>query len=204
MTFTGHSLGAAPATLSAYDIKQIMVNEYGGTSIPVTVFSFASPRVGNLSFTQHMEEIGVKVLRVVNKKDLVPKIPGIFVNEKLGWLTRLLHWFPWAYVHVGAEISLDNSNSPLLKLTHNPANFHSLEVYLHTLDGFYGHNNFPFKPSRRDPALVNKHTDLLIEKLQIPSNWWDKRNKEVVKRIDGILVYSPSTPTHVPLRQTSL
>ncbi|GLJ43064.1 hypothetical protein SUGI_0893900 [Cryptomeria japonica] len=200
ITFTGHSLGAALATLSAYDIKQIMVNEYGGTSIPVTVFSFASPRVGNLSFAQHMEEIGVKVLRVINKKDLVPKIPGIFVNEKLGWLTRLLHWFPWAYVHVGVEISLDSSSSPLLKLTHNPANFHSLEVYLHTLDGFYGHNNLPFKPSGRDPALVNKHTDLLIEKLQIPSNWWDKRNKEVVKRIDGVLVYSPSTPTPVPLR----
>ncbi|GLJ43090.1 hypothetical protein SUGI_0894290 [Cryptomeria japonica] len=94
ITFTGHSLGSPLATLSAYDKKQIMVNEYGVTLFPVKVSSFASPRVGNLSFARHMEEIGVKVLRVVNKKDLVPKIPGIFVNEKLGWLTRLLHWFP--------------------------------------------------------------------------------------------------------------
>ncbi|GLJ43093.1 hypothetical protein SUGI_0894350 [Cryptomeria japonica] len=160
ITFTGHSLGAALATLSAYDIKQIMVNEYGVSSIPVKVFSFASPRVGNPSFAQHMEEIGVNVLRVVNHKDLVPKVPGIFFNEKLGWLTRLLHWLPWAYVHVGVEISIDSSRSAILKDMHNPANFHNLEVYLHALDGFQGNNKLPFKPSGRDPALVNKHSDL--------------------------------------------
>ncbi|GLJ43065.1 hypothetical protein SUGI_0893910 [Cryptomeria japonica] len=204
ITFIGHSLGAALATLSAYDIKQIMVNEYGVTSIPVTLFSFASPRVGNLSFAQHMEEIGVKVLRVVNHKDLVPKAPGIFFNENLGWLTRLLHWLPWAYVHVGVEISLDSSSSAFLKHMHNPANLHNLEVYLHALDGFQGNNKLPFKPSGRDPSLVNKHSDLLIESLQIPSNWWEKRNKEVVKRIDGMLVYSPTTPTPVPLPQIPL
>ncbi|GLJ43063.1 hypothetical protein SUGI_0893890 [Cryptomeria japonica] len=199
ITFTGHSLGAALATLSAYDIKQIMVNKYGVSSIPVTVFSFASPRVGNLSFAQHMEEIGVKVLPVVNNKDFVPKISGIFFNEKLGWLTRLLHWLPWAYVHVGVEISLDSSSSPFLKQTYNPANFHNLEVYLQALDGFQGHNKLPFKSSGRDLALVNKYSDLLIQRLQIPSNWWKRRNKEVAKRIDGVLVYSPSTPTPVPL-----
>ncbi|GLJ43061.1 hypothetical protein SUGI_0893870 [Cryptomeria japonica] len=204
ITFTGHSLGAALATLSAYDIKQIMVNEYGVTSIPVTVFSFASPRVGNLSFAQHMEDIGVKVLRVVNHKDLVPKVPGIFFNEKLGWLTRLLHWLPWAYVHVGVEISIDSSSSAFLRHMHNPANFHNLEVYLHALDGFQGNNKLPFKPSGRDPALVNKYSDLLIESLQIPSEWWAKRNKEVVKRIDGMLVYSPTTPTPVRLPDVPL
>ncbi|GLJ43059.1 hypothetical protein SUGI_0893850 [Cryptomeria japonica] len=87
---------------------------------------------------------------------------------------------------------------------HNPANFHNLEVYLHALDGFQGNNNLPFKPSGRDPALVNKYSDLLIESLQIPSEWWAKRNKEVVKRIDGMLVYSPTTPTPVPLPDVPL
>ncbi|GLJ43069.1 hypothetical protein SUGI_0893970 [Cryptomeria japonica] len=105
ISFIGHSLGAALVTLSAYDTKQIMVNEYGVTSIPITVFLFMSPRIGNLSFAQHMEEIGVKVLRAVNHKDLVPKIPGIFFDENLGWLTRLLHWLPWEYVQVGVDIS---------------------------------------------------------------------------------------------------
>ncbi|GLJ43088.1 hypothetical protein SUGI_0894270 [Cryptomeria japonica] len=73
-----------------------------------------------------MEEIGVRVLRVVNHKDLVPKVPGIFFNEKLGWLTRLLHWLPWAYLHVGVEISIDSSSSLFLKHMHNPAKFPQL------------------------------------------------------------------------------
>ncbi|GLJ42813.1 hypothetical protein SUGI_0887680 [Cryptomeria japonica] len=199
ITFTGHSLGAALATLSAYDIKQIIMKENDRKSIPVTVFAFASPRVGNLAFSQHLQEIGVKVLRLVNTWDVVPKVPGVFLNENMGWLTRFLHWLPWTYVHVGVPITLDSSSSPVLKKSYNPASFHNLEVYLHLLDGFQGNNKLPFKPSGRDPALVNKYSDLLIEKLQIPSMWWVKRNKEIVKRIDGLLVYSPTTPTPVPL-----
>jgi len=43
----------------------------------VTVFAFASPRVGNRAFALRMEELEVKVLRLVNKKDVVPKVPGL-------------------------------------------------------------------------------------------------------------------------------
>ncbi|XP_057846987.2 phospholipase A1-Igamma2, chloroplastic-like [Cryptomeria japonica] len=199
ITFTGHSLGAALATLSAYDIKQITMKENDRKSIPAAVFAFASPRIGNLAFSEHLQEIGVKVLRLVNTWDVVPKVPGVFLNENMGWLTRFLHWFPWTYVHVGVHITLDSSRSPVLKKSYNPASFHNLEVYLHLLDGFQGNNKLPFKPSGRDPGLVNKYADLLIEKLQIPSNLWVRRNKEIVKRIDGLLVYSPTTPSPVPL-----
>ncbi|GLJ43080.1 hypothetical protein SUGI_0894140 [Cryptomeria japonica] len=202
ITFTGHSLGAALATISAYDIKQMVMNENYIRSIPVTVFAFASPRVGNLSFAQHVDEIGVKVLRLVNKKDLVPKVPGIIVNEKMGWLTRILHWCPWTYVHVGIEITLDSSKSQVLKQTYNPSSFHNLEVYLHLVDGLPQNNNLPFKLPRRDPALVNKNSDLLIRELQIPSYWWTRRNKEIVKRIDGKLVYSPRSPSAVSIPES--
>ncbi|GLJ42809.1 hypothetical protein SUGI_0887630 [Cryptomeria japonica] len=204
ITFTGHSLGAALTTLSAYDIKQIIMKENDRKSIPVTVFAFASPRVGNLAFSQHLQEIGVKVVRLVNTWDVVPKVPGVFLNENMGRLTRFLHWLPWTYVRVGIPITLDSSSSPVLKQSYNPASFHNLEVYLHLLDGYQGYNKLPFKPSGRDPALVNKYSDLLIEKLQIPSKWWVRRNKEIVKRIDGLLVYSPTTPTHVPLTRRLL
>uniref|UniRef100_A0A0D6QZW2 Fungal lipase-type domain-containing protein n=1 Tax=Araucaria cunninghamii TaxID=56994 RepID=A0A0D6QZW2_ARACU len=200
ITFTGHSLGGALATISAYDIKQMcMLSDNENTrNVPVTVFSFASPRVGNMWFAQHMEEIGVKVLRVVNRNDLVPNVPGVFVNENMGRLAKILCWLPWTYFHVGVQITVDSNRSPLLKETHNPADFHSLEVYLHSLDGFQG-NNRPFKSlGLRDPAMVNKSSDLLIEDLQVPSHWWPRRNKEIVKRIDGALVYSPATPTPPP------
>ncbi|GLJ43096.1 hypothetical protein SUGI_0894400 [Cryptomeria japonica] len=106
------------------------------------------------------------------------------------WLARIMYcWFPWTYVHVRIEITLDSSNSQVLKQTHN------LDVYLHLMDGLPQNNNLPFKLPRRDPALVNKNSDLLIRDLQIPSYWWTRRNKEIVKRIDGKLVYSPRSPT---------
>ncbi|XP_059067405.1 phospholipase A1-Igamma2, chloroplastic-like [Cryptomeria japonica] len=94
ITFTGHSLGAALATLSAYDNKQIIMKENDRKSIPVTVFASASPRVGNLAFSQHLQEIGVKVLWLVNTWDVVPKVPGVFLNENMGWLTRFCIGFP--------------------------------------------------------------------------------------------------------------
>lgn len=42
----------------------------------MTAFTFASPKVGNKKFAECMDALGVKVLRVVNKPDLVPKVPG--------------------------------------------------------------------------------------------------------------------------------
>jgi predicted lipase len=55
------------------------------SAIPVAVFSLDSPRVGNPTFAQRMEEIGVKVLRLVNKHDMVTKVPGFFINERNRW-----------------------------------------------------------------------------------------------------------------------
>jgi len=183
ITLTGHSLGAALATLSAYDIKET-VNTSMQSAIPVTVFAFASPRVGNPTFARRMEEIGVKVLRLVNKDDVVPKVPGFFMNENMGWLSRLLDWLPWTYSHVGIRVSLDIESSSFLKQTHSLSDFHSLEVYLHLLDGFVAEKK-PFKPSGRGPSLVNKSSDLLVETLHIPPYWWQERNKGLVKGADG-------------------
>ncbi|GLJ56844.1 hypothetical protein SUGI_1261730 [Cryptomeria japonica] len=183
ITFTGHSLGAALATLSAYDIKQMLCTKHNFHQIPVTVFAFASPRVGNLAFAKRVEEIGVKVLRFVNKRDLVPKVPGVCMNENVGCLSKLLHWLPWTYFHVGVELPLHN-NSPFIQHTHNLAYFHNLELYLHLLDGYVGSKQ-PFSWSGRDHALVNKSCDLLREKYDIPPKWWQEQNKGLVKGPDG-------------------
>ena len=197
ITVTGHSLGAALATLSAYDIKETVMKTSMQSAIPVTVFAFASPRVGNPAFARRMEEIGVKVMRLVNKDDVVPKLPGNFMNENMGsWLTKLLNWLPWTYSHVGIRVSVDIENSPFLKQTISLSDFHSLEVYLHLLDGFVGESK-PFKSSGRDPALVNKSCDLLIERLHIPPYWWQERNKGLVKGADDkwtCPARSPRTP----------
>lgn len=65
ITVCGHSLGSALATLSAYDLAESGFHKlFMGdrkSSVPVTVFSFAGPRVGNSAFKKRIEEIGVKV-----------------------------------------------------------------------------------------------------------------------------------------------
>ncbi|MCE3216884.1 hypothetical protein HAX54_008912 [Datura stramonium] len=75
ITITGHSLGSALAIINAYDIAEIGLNvREDGRVIPLCVFSFSGPRVGNIRFKQRLEGFGVKVLRVVNKHD---KLAGI-------------------------------------------------------------------------------------------------------------------------------
>ncbi|KAJ7964081.1 Phospholipase A1 [Quillaja saponaria] len=62
ITITGHSLGAALSILSAYDIAEMKLNIVQGNpaKIPITVYSFSGPRVGNLKFKKRFEELGVK------------------------------------------------------------------------------------------------------------------------------------------------
>ncbi|MCE3049902.1 hypothetical protein HAX54_046097 [Datura stramonium] len=63
ITITGHSLGSALAIINAYDIAEIGLNvREDGRVIPLCVFSFSGPRVGNIRFKQRLEGFGVKVL----------------------------------------------------------------------------------------------------------------------------------------------
>ena len=65
---TGHSLGAALATLCA--------SRYGGVQ---GVYAYGSPRVGNEGFK---EKLDVKIYRIVNHDDIVARVPpaGIYVH----------------------------------------------------------------------------------------------------------------------------
>ncbi|XP_077248063.1 phospholipase A1-Igamma1, chloroplastic-like [Tasmannia lanceolata] len=138
ISVTGHSLGSALAMLSAYDIAETGLNVVSdGCNIPVSVFSFSGPRVGNRRFKKRIEGLGVKVLRVVNVHDMVPNVPGILVNENMPLFVRwLLDWLPWSYRHVGVKLELDHKHSPFLRDTVDPTCLHNLEAHLHLLDGF--------------------------------------------------------------------
>ncbi|KAH9299359.1 hypothetical protein KI387_031041 [Taxus chinensis] len=164
ITITGHSLGSALAMLSAYDIAEMGVNN----GVPVTVFSFAGPRVGNSAFKHRMEELGVKTLRVVNTHDGVPKVPGIFFNEHFRFVREWIDKLPWSYSHVGVELELDHTKSPFLRPTVDPSCSHNLEAYLHLLDGYHGSGERFYLANGRDPALVNKASDFLQDHFHIP------------------------------------
>ena len=65
---TGHSLGAALATLC--------VGRYGDVQ---GVYTFGSPRVGNSAFKENLE---AEIYRIVNNEDIVPRVPppGLYVH----------------------------------------------------------------------------------------------------------------------------
>ncbi|XP_002531054.2 phospholipase A1-Igamma1, chloroplastic [Ricinus communis] len=174
LTLTGHSLGGALALLNAYE---------AATSIPnvfISVISFGAPRVGNLAFKEKLNELGVKTLRVVIKQDIVPKLPGIIVNKILNKLSKITHKLNWVYRHVGTQLKLDMFISPYLKQESDMSGSHNLEVYLHLLDGFLGKKlNYRWN-ARRDLALVNKSTNMLIEELKIPEFWYQLPHKGLV------------------------
>ncbi|KAL6333225.1 hypothetical protein AAG906_028408 [Vitis piasezkii] len=102
LTITGHSLGGALALLNAYE---------AASSLPdldhISVISFGAPRVGNIAFRDKMNEMGVKILRVVMKQDIVPKLPGIICNKILRQIHALTRRLKWVYRHIGSELKLD-------------------------------------------------------------------------------------------------
>uniref|UniRef100_A0A1J3K3Y7 Phospholipase A1-Igamma2, chloroplastic n=1 Tax=Noccaea caerulescens TaxID=107243 RepID=A0A1J3K3Y7_NOCCA len=187
ITVTGHSLGGALAVLSAYDIAEMGLNRSrSGKVIPVTVFTYGGPRVGNVRFKERMDELGVKVMRVVNVHDVVPKSPGLFLNESAPHaLMKIAEGLPWCYCHVGEELALDHHNSPFLKSSVDPSNAHNLEAMLHLLDGYHGKGERFVLSSGRDPALVNKASDFLKEHFMVPPFWRQDANKGMVRNGEG-------------------
>ena len=64
---TGHSLGAALATLAAFDIKNTLPDK------DVSCFTYGSPKVGNDNFAKAYNALVPNTYRFVNGPDLVPQ-----------------------------------------------------------------------------------------------------------------------------------
>ncbi|WMV56688.1 hypothetical protein MTR67_050073 [Solanum verrucosum] len=154
ITIGGHSMGSALALLLAYDIAELGLNKNATTTrcdqlyessvsesesnnISVTVFSFGGPRVGNSGFKERCEELGVKVLRIVNVNDPITKLPGVLLNENFRVFGGRYE-VPWScscYAHVGVEILLDFFNMQ------NPSCVHDLGTYLNLLKSHHHHKS---------------------------------------------------------------
>lgn len=162
LTITGHSLGAALATLTAYDVKAALGfggGEDDGTRMPmVTVMSFGGPRVGNRRFREELERQGTKVLRIVNSEDVITKVPGfVFDDVAKGddvhvagvpmWIQKRVEDAQWGYAEVGKELRLCSRDSPYLSGI-NVATCHDLKTYLHLVDGFVS-STCPFQATAK-------------------------------------------------------
>ncbi|OAY79640.1 Phospholipase A1-Igamma1, chloroplastic [Ananas comosus] len=166
LTVTGHSLGGALALLNAHEAASAIPD------VPVRVISFGSPRVGNEAFGTELRKLNVKILRVVIKQDLVPKLPGIIMNERMRRWEAAAGALEWAYAHVGHELKLDVAASPYLKRDVDFAGYHGLETYLHLVDGYVGSNSGFRRGARRNLALVNKAGAMLRRELGVPACWY--------------------------------
>lgn len=66
---TGHSLGGALATLCAAKVK----DEYKNPR-PI-LYTFASPRVGDLEFASKFQDLQIQSFRIANTEDIVSTVP---------------------------------------------------------------------------------------------------------------------------------
>ncbi|KAK7277159.1 hypothetical protein RIF29_18310 [Crotalaria pallida] len=144
LTLTGHSLGAALATLSAYDITATFKN-----APMITVISFGGPRVGNKSFRKEVEHSGIRILRIVNSDDVITRIPGLLVNidddvafngdvhvaRLWRWLHRQVEDMQLVYADVGEELRLSSKESMYIK-NGDVGACHDLKTYLHLVKCF--------------------------------------------------------------------
>ncbi|KAG6552802.1 hypothetical protein Mapa_005750 [Marchantia paleacea] len=190
-----HHAAAAVAAAGAPAAER--VSKFSQNRIPITVYSFAGPRVGNAAFADRLEKLGVAVLRIVNVNDMVPKVPGLdIISKPMMVLHEIVREAP-SYEHVGVELIIDNFKSPYLKETRNPINTHDLEGYLHLVDGYHG-LKLPFEKTLRSIALANKKNDYLKPEYYIPAMWWQEENKGMIRDENGEWILPTRAPELFP------
>jgi len=74
---TGHSLGGAIGTILALNMT------LHDKDCDILITSFGAPRIGNNEFIELLKnQQNIKILRFINKKDLVPHIPPLFLSYR--------------------------------------------------------------------------------------------------------------------------
>ena len=126
--FTGHSLGAALATLaSAYYGYLFKVEK--NRIVKTICHTFGCPRLGNLHFIQWFKQHVDENVRIVNEKDIVPTIPfsgsyshvsdSITINDTLEEIVK--NDLPWYLRILYLPFKIDYSS---------PIRYHSCIMYL--------------------------------------------------------------------------
>ncbi|XP_059663262.1 phospholipase A1-IIdelta-like [Cornus florida] len=166
LIFTGHSLGAALAALSAFDVVDNGVADH----VQVAAFVFGLPMLGNKVFCDKLKALqNLRLLHVRNVIDLIPHYPSTLLG----------------YAYVGIELLVDSRKSIYLKTSLNPGDWHNLQGILHVVAGWNGSNGEFELKVKRCLALVNKSCDFLKDEYNVPGSWWVEKNKGMVLDKNG-------------------
>ena len=126
LTICGHSLGGALVTLMALDVA-------ANTKFKSPfAYTYASPRTGDPSFADTYGQVVPNTIRIVNRLDLVPKVP-----------------FPPVYEHVLGLYELN----PLLRVKLDILCQHHLTTYLYLLSLQTGGTHLPLNSECLPPRL---------------------------------------------------
>ena len=102
LIISGFSLGGAISTLAAIDLHQYTtINNY--VIDKATHFSFASPRIFNISGAIHFNSLNIISYRVYNNSDIVPTLPFPIMISSIKSLSIQ------DFMHVGISISFDDN-----------------------------------------------------------------------------------------------
>ncbi|EXC00251.1 Phospholipase A1-IIdelta [Morus notabilis] len=182
VVISGHSLGAALAVLSAFDLVE---NGVVSESFPVTAFVFGCPQVGNEEFKEIAEKHrNLKILHTKNTIDLIPHYPGML----------------FGFVDMGEELVIDSRKSPHLNESLFPGDWHNLQGMLHVVAGWNGGDKEFEMKVKRSFALVNKSSGFLKDDYLVPESWWAEKNKGMVlDESSGEWILAPPDDEDLPV-----
>nr|GMD87749.1 phospholipase A1-II 4-like [Ipomoea batatas] len=186
ITVTGHSLGSSMATLNATDLAFNPINN--NKDIPVTAFLYASPKVGDENFKNAISnQQNLRVLRITDVNDLVPKLPPLGPIDGTIWPT-------YDYVDVGEGIAIESKKSEFLKPEIDNLLTHDLMLYMHGIDGFRGSQGGFERQGYFDLAKVNKYQDALKDEYRTPTGWLGVKDNGMVQQEDGTYILDDHEP----------
>ncbi|CAI5451065.1 unnamed protein product [Caenorhabditis angaria] len=112
VTFTGHSLGGALASLAA---ARTAKQQYRNGN-QIQVYTFGQPRVGHIEYARNFDQLVPTSYRVVFRRDIVPHLPAChknqtFISEYEGG-AKPCHASHNDYYHHGTEIWYPDEMSP--------------------------------------------------------------------------------------------
>lgn len=127
---TGHSLGAAMATLVAYRLHRS-----DNLPSPKALFTYGSPKVGTEDYIKAIQDSGLLHFRFVNNADIVTRVPS-WPYHHFGGMYYMNHWGNLRSV-TGLQLIKDRLRGFIKGLKKRELNFfsnHSITRYVENLE----------------------------------------------------------------------